>query len=1283
MAKVFEAICQQGGPWTEHERIVTAVIDELNDYIGFRPVPVLESQLATQDKHLPDAHEWVAPIPLYMDGVGVAKGPYEKVVENALAILKITDPQILYEACFDVAKLEELVLDPRAYDFDHPVNRKPNYHFGFWDPEYIDKEGYYRRFVVHQVTLDGIMRRLETAYTGESNEADIPMDELVFEAGAVLVGTMLMGSGACGDTPQTYDSETSLGDLMPIIAHYRDRFYEQLIEKAPERMRNRIKREAQRLFQPFGACRQNLNKQLAKQRADQLQRMHLAKIFARMGYFEAATQQSNVIHIVSSRFLTKIDCLITQAHFLIDRYELTEAASQLPQIEELLHRGIACGAIVDPWTILGFGGNYSLFHSVENAIHDHRIDELIDLLNVIFALYGRLQKEAAAMGDMELQADLSDAMSDLAGWWDQFGSTEVSGLESFSGNDIWESSAKVASSLAIWHRAGSAAGDVAFWNRHVDRFQSTKAYVLLAEALLEQRDLVASMALMMHWLSLSDSLSLVEGDYSFHVLALRWLEQLWKPTSAESTAVAESDTASPRKSPKPWPKMSFSERWKLTKKFFDFIEANAGQYGHIPDLEMDDSHFEERPAPDLRKRKRRDMETHDENEDIDGAYSYDGFDEFMDADDDLEDEPRSEAIDPLFGAAYENVTYHDTANDGVDDFMMDAKSPSFQDGDDLEIVAETERIGDRLAFVVTLCKLWKFTAEQIAKKHSQGIPPEENQTEIQEVTMVFESWLQQIAVYAQGLDTLLAKTSAYIVPPPRGTEDSLLEYDRHRGTKEILLDRIVWTSVELRDTILILKAWLGQSSEETWENSVLRTLYAVFHQGAREASKFWTPMLVDLAHEQLLYVPTSRGGSAAAIVQCRCVQQVVLRLLEYGPRLGLLAESFRLLETIKTMEEENTIQRGAITEFDRLVETLTRAITQCVAKSSKTWKPPLSDENVSADTILIGFLDQLSELLLDSWLSHSHLIRISPVESLADKNSWNEIKAFIMRYGKDIFVQQHMGFANLRAMLHQGVENFLRALIRVHQQEGEVDFAAMLVEELENGRAEWSHAVDCLELIFETIAENYTEFIDYNSTSTHSDHGDKLYMLLDMLRVKANYERVSWNLKPVYWVHDALIRSDCAEAAKLWEQSIAKRSLAASQQYLDKYERLSSKYGVWIPSIHERLQERFIGPLRVAQMCGLVPKVMNQVGNLGPQPLFADLLKMIEEFALDQMGVGYEMPEWLSALGDEVMVTRFDPQMNSYTDTDPFGSTPHFDQVCLSINQLKRAIDLFNRKKTH
>ena len=60
--------------------------------------------------------------------------------------------------------------------------------------------------------------------------------------------------------------------------------------------------------------------------------------------------------------------------------------------------------------------------------------------------------------------------------------------------------------------------------------------------------------------------------------------------------------------------------------------------------------------------------------------------------------------------------------------------------------------------------------------------------------------------------------------------------------------------------------------------------------------------------------------------------------------------------------------------------------------------------------------------------------------------------------------------------------------------------------------------------MLESIVENYGEYRDYNSTTTQSDRGELLYMLLDFLRLRTRYDRVCWNLKPVVLAHEILVR---------------------------------------------------------------------------------------------------------------------------------------------------------------
>ncbi len=242
-----------------------------------------------------------------------------------------------------------------------------------------------------------------------------------------------------------------------------------------------------------------------------------------MDYPAAALRQAHIVPVASARMICEIECRLAAGHAANSarRFELT--SELLLEIEAFLHRGIECGALVDPWNILGFQGQFSLFPSPENSVADHRVEQLVELMNQIVGLYSRLWSEAAARDQPQMAAALSRRLKKLTDWWDRFAPTSVESIESFSGREAYESIHEVSAALAAFHRAGGAAGDIAFWRKRVAKFNSPKAYGLAVAALLEQPDLVAALALLMQWLSQAGLIRLAQGEYSFHVLATRWL----------------------------------------------------------------------------------------------------------------------------------------------------------------------------------------------------------------------------------------------------------------------------------------------------------------------------------------------------------------------------------------------------------------------------------------------------------------------------------------------------------------------------------------------------------------------------------------------------------------------------------------------------------------------------------------------------------------------------------------------------------------------------------------
>lgn len=556
VVRALEMLLSQGGPWDDQERIIARSLELFNDFIGHRPLAVLESRPRGE----PYPHEKHRPVPIYLRDAGVAYHPRQALFEEALRILRETPATLLEEFHFDLNLVDEWAIDVRAFDHQLPVNRRPNYIFGEWDPHHLDSQGRYRRFVTRQIILDA----LEVRLTG--NEPADP-EERLFEAAAVLAGTVLMGSSISGSSPTTFDSTVTLGVLVPKIARLRDEFYSQLLRRLSGPRGERLRAEAEALRQPFGAARQHLNHTLANFRSLQLQQRRVALLLARLGHVDEALLASHHLAAPSIRLPTRMHVELALGRQEVAAGQLEAAARRLSEIEALLHRGIDCGALPDPWNILGFQGLFPLFHSAEDSIHDSRLDELLRLMAELFGLYARLLSAAAASQREELSTRLVPRLQNLAEWWDRFATTEVGDLEKVSGRAWVDVAVRVGKVLKEWRSRGETPADLAFWRRQLQELTAPQAYALVLEPLLARHDYPAAMGLLISWLSQADAVPLEEGEESFPPLALRWLagvlDQVRRPSPGE-------------------------EPWKLVCKFFDYLEANADEYWRVPRLSAEE-----------------------------------------------------------------------------------------------------------------------------------------------------------------------------------------------------------------------------------------------------------------------------------------------------------------------------------------------------------------------------------------------------------------------------------------------------------------------------------------------------------------------------------------------------------------------------------------------------------------------------------------------------------------------------------------------------------------------
>ncbi len=1153
LVRVLEAVLAQRGPWDETARIVPAALKTLNDYVGHRPVAVLENQRKGEIY----AHERLRPIPIFLRGVGASHGKYRELVEIAFQILEKAPESICFEAHFELKLLDELAIDPRAYDFNHPADKRPNYCFGEWDPHLIDSQGHYRRFVIRQLLIDGLWQRAHDAPAAKR-------DEYLFESAAVLAGTLLMASGVCGSGPETHDSSVTLSTLVPIIARYREAFYAHLLPTIQGPHGTRLNKEAKLLKQPFGGVRQELNRFLARQRALQLQQRQLALLFAQIGYASAARRQVERIPVASVRLLTEMQILLTGGKIGIEQGRLDDAARNLAAIEDLLKRGIDCGALVDPWNILGFGGQYPRFHALEDAVRDTRIDDLIHIVDQLFNVYGKLLSEGAAAGTFKPDKDLAKEMRRLAEWWDRFATLSVSEFDHVHGAEATQSAEHVAKSLTRWRQRGQGAADLGFWREQLDGFRTAKAFALVVDALLHKHDFRAAASLMMTWLSLAEDVPLVDGEHSFHALALRWM-----------LGIGLAANPSP---PTPLPQGARGESANgglldLVVKFFDYLEANAEDYWHVPVLDPLDS---------------------------DGEY-----DEEEDEDEEEDDE------DSIYSAAYDEMVYQDTTDDDVDGAIMDA-APM----DDFDLLHEADWLEKRLQFLSTLARLWNIAARCLRTTPDQAPANVEER---------IAGWLDRARENERGLRGLMDAIHEHEVPKPPGTYEAMVEYDRRRSTKERLLNQVIATCLDHALAVGALRGLsidVNEDESESWAPSVIRIERAMIRQEADGARAALPEFVARFRDEPLLYTPLSHGGHPRLILQASLAQMMLRGLVHNLPKQGLLRETYQLLRLARSMEAGQTLNGPRITEYDRLFQLGLQAAVDAVVDAGQ--------REVVGPARMVEALESVVEPFAVTWRDHSQTLRVATLELITQERDWAKMVDFIKRFGRELFHAKFLAMANLRGILLRGVGAYLNDL----QAEPDPLHPLQLIEQLDNGISR-NDAERILQIILQTLIENYDHLRDYNATTTQSDYGDNLHRLFDYLRLKSRYDRAAWLLKPLNLVHETLARRDGATAA-LWRERVEAITRDSAEKYIEELTRLEKTHGIRLATIRDRLEERFVRPLVLDRLCALIEPALEHAKTPAGQGALSPLEKELEPFAATPSGVGLDVPPWLLRLQAEL-----------------------------------------------
>jgi len=1206
-----QAVLAAGGPDEgQDEEIVAGAIDRLNDYAGWRPVAVLENGRLSE----PYRHERVRPVALYVEGAGAAHGRYAELVGAAIDILRQAPEGLVRQADFEPGLLAELAFDPRAFDFLHPAASRPNYLFGLWDPAVIDEAGNYRRMVVQQVTLDGILSWPEAQVPGREVAAPPELlTEWRWESAAVLAGVVLMASGLSGHGPGAPQAALALSELLPRIAGYRDEFYRWLLTTLPAGHRRRLEEEARLLRQPFGGVRRHINAVLAGRRARQVETVALAAVFARMGRAAGAERLAGLVPAAAARLFSRIASRVVAARQAVRRSPGDPAAAlvHLDAATDILLRAVECGAAVDPWNILGLAGQFPLHEPGGESLPDPRVDDLIDVLESILDGYTIAWRQAELFGARDTAARAAAALERLTVWWDRFATTTVSGVPHLAGREIWDSVREVIVALKR-RRTADGPPPPGFWRKEVAGFSTPRSHAQAADALLHEGDLEGAQGLLVHWASLLEGTEIEKTGPVWLAAAGRWLD------------LALADPA--------------PETRGQVRRFLEFIDANTSGLVDI-------------------------VETAAAGGDPAAARREPGFEFESRAGEEVDDEDR-QATEESVASAYESMVWRDSADDGTDGGMLDVDLPGGSAAlagpaaleDAAELLTGTNRLLCRA--VTAWCR----------RDVLDGTPPA--RAELDAVI----GWRHSLRRLRRAFVGAAAAVAGRDLVPPPGMSPT--EFDRLRWQRDAAAERLIEAAVQATETLWILSARLHVGRPASLargrgaSGGIGRLFAALLSGDPVEASRHLTTVCERLVDKPVLYVPLSRGGRPDRIAKARSRERLLERLCGGLPRLGLVAETTALVQLAKSLENRRPPGAASVSEFDRVFEAATTSLVERIVESA-------SADGADADLTTRRILDGLALLvprLLETWMTHARQLRLSVLERVRDDKAFAATREFIEQYGSGLFTQHVLAPSSLRGILRGGVRRYLERLVERAADEvpgdgqpAERPEAApprqptRLIEDLSSGALGWSQATARLRLVLESVAENHAEYRDWNSTTTQSDRGECIHMLLDFLRVKAEYDRIAWTLRPVSMAHRVLARRAVLAAAEAWRGRMRDETSDTAAGLVARLAELEARWGVRLASVADRVRRPFTASLEQDELEALVEPAAAELAAGAPVGAGERLEARAESMLGVASGSGVEVPEWLDRLGsvaDRAIERAFDAAARPAAEAGPPSRLP-------------------------
>ena len=460
------------------------------------------------------------------------------------------------------------------------------------------------------------------------------------------------------------------------------------------------------------------------------------------------------------------------------------------------------------------------------------------------------------------------------------------------------------------------------------------------------------------------------------------------------------------------------------------------------------------------------------------------------------------------------------------------------------------------------------------------------------------------------------------IPQSPGGLDEVIEFQRRKSFRDQLTDSAIDTCVEVMQAANAIAAVVGAASQGPTIHAALAT------NDPNEVQDALPELVRTMSETPLLFVPLSDGGDPRQILQVRSTLAFFEMLFERLPRLGLIRETYHLVKLAKSMEQNSPPEGRKVSDFERLYHVALRSVVETVMDIS----------TASNREAFHSVLRKIVDSFLNVWIEHSQGLRLSTLELVSGSREWEQLCSFIREYGGDLFTTDTMHLESIRGILNRGVAVWLQALA---EQESEM-IGATLLADIEKGTIERERAARLLETALQSVAENYDAYREYDATSTLSDYGENLHIFLECVRLRVNYQRFAWRMRPVMVAHEALCRKGQDAMAERWRDGITDSMKQRCEQLLRDLDSLEAEHGLRLQTIRDRLEERFLQPFLLDRLCSLVEpaaaEITQGVGEHGPA--FQRLEEQLQPLTANPSGAGLDTPSWLKRLETEVERVR-------------------------------------------